>query len=133
MGGSGQIASAGLINIGQCGLAHHAACALLATRAALAEANLQLAQTVLGEIDKIIVLNRDRYAKGEISGSELRRSEVERMKRLASRNPSSSKGSRPASASRVGHRSVPEVTRSIVWFTGMPGPAITIGALTDSS
>jgi cobalt-zinc-cadmium efflux system outer membrane protein len=52
----------------------------LYTRAALAEANLQLAQTVLGEIDKIIVLNRDRYAKGEISGSELRRSEVERMK-----------------------------------------------------
>lgn len=46
----------------------------------LAKADLEVAQTVLQEIDRVIGLNRARYEQGEISGGELRRIQVERLK-----------------------------------------------------
>ena len=51
-------------------------------RAVAADANLQVAQNIMGEIDKIIQLNQARYTTGEISGGELKRSEVERLRFL---------------------------------------------------
>ncbi|MBI3933093.1 MAG: TolC family protein [Acidobacteria bacterium] len=51
-------------------------------RAVLASANLEVAQSVLGEIDRVIGLNQVRYTRGEISGGELKRSEVERLRFL---------------------------------------------------
>ena len=50
------------------------------SRAVLAQANLQVAENILGEIDRVIGLNQIRYTRGEISGGELRRSEVERLR-----------------------------------------------------
>lgn len=50
------------------------------SRVVLAQANLQVAQNILGEIDRIIQLNQMRASRGEISGGELRRSEVERLR-----------------------------------------------------
>ena len=50
------------------------------SRAVLAQANLQVAQNILGEIDRIIQLNQIRFSRGEIAGGELRRSEVERLR-----------------------------------------------------
>jgi len=46
----------------------------------LAKADLDVARAALDEIDKIIGLNRARYEQGEISGGELRRIQVERLK-----------------------------------------------------
>lgn len=46
----------------------------------LAKADLDVAQAALDEIDKVIGLNRARYKQGEISGGELRRIQVERLK-----------------------------------------------------
>ena len=46
----------------------------------LAKADLEVARAALGEIDKVIGLNRARYEQGEISGGELRRIQVERLK-----------------------------------------------------
>ncbi len=46
----------------------------------LAQTNLELAQTVLQEIDRIIALNQVRFENGDISGSELKRIEVERLR-----------------------------------------------------
>ena len=50
------------------------------SRAVLAQANLQVAENILTEIDRVIGLNQIRYRNGEISGGELRRSEVERLR-----------------------------------------------------
>ena len=49
-------------------------------RAVVADADLQVARNILGEIDRIIQVNQVRYAKGEISGGDLKRSEVERLR-----------------------------------------------------
>ncbi len=46
----------------------------------LAKADLEVARAALDEIDKVIGLNRARYQQGEISGGELRRIQVERLK-----------------------------------------------------
>lgn len=46
----------------------------------LAKADLEVARTALEEIDRVIGLNRARYEQGEISGGELRRIQVERLK-----------------------------------------------------
>lgn len=48
--------------------------------AVLAEADRSVAQTSLVEIDRVIALNRARLAQGEISGAELRRLQVERLR-----------------------------------------------------
>ena len=46
----------------------------------LAKADVEVARTALDEIDKVIGLNRARFQHGEISGGELRRIQVERLK-----------------------------------------------------
>lgn len=46
----------------------------------LAKTDLDVAQATLDEIDNVIRLNRARYDQGEISGGELRRIQVERLK-----------------------------------------------------
>lgn len=46
----------------------------------LAKADLEAAQAALGEIDRIIELNRARQQQGEISGGEVRRIQVERLR-----------------------------------------------------
>lgn len=46
----------------------------------LAKADLDVARSALAEIDKVIGLNRARFEQGEISGGELRRIQVERLK-----------------------------------------------------
>ena len=47
---------------------------------ALAREEGAAARTTLDEVDKVIALNRSRFKQGEISGGELRRLEVERLK-----------------------------------------------------
>jgi len=49
-------------------------------QAALAKADREVAKTALEEIDRVITLNRARFEQGEISGSELRRVQVERLR-----------------------------------------------------
>jgi cobalt-zinc-cadmium efflux system outer membrane protein len=49
-------------------------------QAVLAQTNLENAETILQEIDRVIELNRTRFEKGDISGAELKRVEVERLK-----------------------------------------------------
>jgi len=49
-------------------------------QAVLAQTNLESAEAILQEIDQIIELNRTRFEKGDISGAELKRVEVERLK-----------------------------------------------------
>jgi outer membrane protein, heavy metal efflux system len=46
----------------------------------LAQTNLEVAEAVIQEIDRVIELNRARFEKGDISGVELKRVEVERLK-----------------------------------------------------
>ncbi len=46
----------------------------------LAKADTDVAQTALDEIDKVISLNRARFDQGEISGGEVRRIQVERLR-----------------------------------------------------
>ena len=46
----------------------------------LAKADLDAAQAALDEIDNVIRLNQARYEQGEISGGEVRRIQVERLK-----------------------------------------------------
>jgi cobalt-zinc-cadmium efflux system outer membrane protein len=46
----------------------------------LAKADVDVSQAALDEIDRVISLNRARYEQGEISGGELRRVQVERLK-----------------------------------------------------
>jgi len=46
----------------------------------LAEADKAVAQTALEEIDKVIALNRARFEQGEISGADVRRLQVERLR-----------------------------------------------------
>lgn len=46
----------------------------------LAKADVDVSQAALDEIDRVIGLNRARYQQGEISGGELRRVQVERLK-----------------------------------------------------
>ena len=46
----------------------------------LAQADRGVAQTSLDEIDRVIALNRARLQQGEISGAELRRLQVERLR-----------------------------------------------------
>jgi cobalt-zinc-cadmium efflux system outer membrane protein len=48
--------------------------------AVLAEADKAVAQTALEEIDRVIALNRARFDQGEISGADLRRLQVERLR-----------------------------------------------------
>jgi len=48
--------------------------------AVLAQADLDVARNALSEIDKVIALNRARFEHGEISGAELRRLQVERLR-----------------------------------------------------
>lgn len=48
--------------------------------AVLAEADRSVAQASLGEIDRVIGLNQARFAEGEISGAEVRRLQVERLR-----------------------------------------------------
>ncbi|MBI4464728.1 MAG: TolC family protein [Acidobacteria bacterium] len=43
---------------------------------------MEVAQNMLGEMDRVISLNQVRYAQGEISGGELKRSETERLRFL---------------------------------------------------
>ena len=46
----------------------------------LAQTNLQVSEAILQEIDRIVELNRVRLKQGDISGVELKRVEVERLK-----------------------------------------------------
>lgn len=46
----------------------------------LARLEVETTGTALAEVDKVIAVNRARYKQGEVSGGELRRLEVERMK-----------------------------------------------------
>lgn len=46
----------------------------------LAQADRDVAQIALGEIDQVIMLNRARFQQGEISGAEVRRLQVERLR-----------------------------------------------------
>jgi cobalt-zinc-cadmium efflux system outer membrane protein len=46
----------------------------------LAQADRDVAQTAMGEIDQVIALNRARLQEGEIAGAELRRLQVERLR-----------------------------------------------------
>jgi outer membrane protein, heavy metal efflux system len=46
----------------------------------LARLDADLARASLDEIDKVIAVNRSRYQQGEVSGTELRRLEVERLR-----------------------------------------------------
>ena len=46
----------------------------------LAKADVEVAQVALDEIDRVITLNRARNQQGEISGGELRRIQVERLR-----------------------------------------------------
>jgi len=46
----------------------------------LAKADEQVARDTLGEIDKVLSINRARYEQGELSGVELRRLQVERFR-----------------------------------------------------
>ena len=46
----------------------------------LAKADLEVARTTLAEIEQIISVNQARFAQGEISGGELRRTQVERLR-----------------------------------------------------
>ncbi len=46
----------------------------------LARLDADLARASLDEIDKVIAVNRSRYQQGEVSGAELRRLEVERLR-----------------------------------------------------
>lgn len=46
----------------------------------LTKADVEVSQAALEEIDRVIGLNRARYEQGEISGGELRRVQVERLK-----------------------------------------------------
>lgn len=46
----------------------------------LARLDAELARASLTEIDKVIAINQSRYRQGEVSGGELRRLEVERLK-----------------------------------------------------
>lgn len=46
----------------------------------LARLDADLARESLDEIDRVIALNRSRYRQGEVSGAELRRLEVERLR-----------------------------------------------------
>ena len=48
--------------------------------AVLAQTNLESAEAILQEIDRVIELNRTRFEQGDISGAELKRVEVERLK-----------------------------------------------------
>lgn len=48
----------------------------------LATSDKAVAQTALEEIDKVIVLNRARFEQGEISGADVRRLQVERLRFL---------------------------------------------------
>jgi cobalt-zinc-cadmium efflux system outer membrane protein len=48
--------------------------------AVLAQADLEVSRNALTEIDKVIALNRARFDQGEISGAELRRVQVERLR-----------------------------------------------------
>ena len=47
---------------------------------ALARFEANLAAASLAEIDQVIAVNRSRYAQGEVSGAEMRRLEVERLR-----------------------------------------------------
>lgn len=49
-------------------------------QAVLAKADREVSMTALREIDQVITLNRARFEQGEISGSELRRVQVERLR-----------------------------------------------------
>ncbi len=49
-------------------------------QAVLAQTNLESAEAILQEIDRVIELNRTRFEQGDISGAELKRVEVERLK-----------------------------------------------------
>lgn len=46
----------------------------------LAKADREVARTTLAEIEQIIAVNQARFAQGEISGGELRRTQVERLR-----------------------------------------------------
>lgn len=46
----------------------------------LARADVEVAQGTLDEIDRVLTLNRARYEQGEISGVEVRRIQVERLR-----------------------------------------------------
>lgn len=46
----------------------------------LAQADRAVAQTALEEIDRVITLNRARFEQGEISGADVRRLQVERLR-----------------------------------------------------
>jgi cobalt-zinc-cadmium efflux system outer membrane protein len=48
----------------------------------LAQADLETAQQLLADYDKLLAVNKIRFEKGETSGSELRRAEVERLRFL---------------------------------------------------
>ena len=48
--------------------------------AVLAQTNLESAEAILEEIDRVIDLNRTRFEQGDISGAEFKRVELERLK-----------------------------------------------------
>ncbi|MGH9333736.1 MAG: TolC family protein [Vicinamibacteria bacterium] len=48
----------------------------------LAEADLDLANEILGDFDRVVQLSRIRYERGELAGGELRRIETEKLRFL---------------------------------------------------
>jgi cobalt-zinc-cadmium efflux system outer membrane protein len=88
----------------------------------LAKADIEVANGALGEIDRVLVLNRARAAQGEISGADLRRLQVERLRfvddvfaaELAFRN---------ASAALLTWMNVPDLTATVDVVESLQTPA----------
>jgi cobalt-zinc-cadmium efflux system outer membrane protein len=102
----------------------------------LARLEAENAVTALAEVDKVIAVNRLRYEQGEVSGVELRRLEVERMKfgddllvaELNERN------TRAALLSLVGAARLDaplEPADGFGWLDPNPGPAGQAGPVVD--
>jgi outer membrane protein, heavy metal efflux system len=96
----------------------------------LARLDADLARASLDEIDKVIAVNRSRYQQGEVSGAELRRLEVERLRfsedafqaDLATRN------SRSLLLALMGAPRLDLAIEPIDGLAAPPGPGVTADA-----
>ena len=96
----------------------------------LAKADLEVARGALGEIDRVIDLNRARATQGEISGAELRRLQVERL-RFVDDVFAADLTLRNARAALLTWMNVPDLsaTFDVVETLQLPGGVTSIGAL----
>lgn len=81
-------------------------------QAVLAKADLEVARATLEEIDRVIALNRARLAQGEISGAEVRRLQVERL-RFADDLFAGELGFRNATSALLGLLNAPDLGQPI--------------------